>query len=123
MHHLIYTVVCPSMPSLTNAASVYSVGTLRGRHVYMRCMMTTCRFVELVEELAHQGIVQQLGITPVMCASATTPYAMALVARLQAAAPNCIIHTQFLGPEELAQVRGGPCMPEMSACCISAAEV
>ena len=66
MHHLIYTVVCPSMPSLTNAASVYSVGTLRGRHVYMRCMMTTCRFVELVEELAHQGIVQQLGITPVM---------------------------------------------------------
>ncbi|KAL0044261.1 hypothetical protein WJX82_007555 [Trebouxia sp. C0006] len=62
------------------------------------------RFVELVEELAHQDIVQQLGIVPVMCASATTPYALALVARLQAAAPNCIIHTQFLGPEELAKV-------------------
>ncbi|DBA96974.1 hypothetical protein WJX77_003885 [Trebouxia sp. C0004] len=62
------------------------------------------RFVELVEELAHRGIVQQLGITPVMCASATTPYALALVARLQAAAPNCIIQTQFLGPEELAKI-------------------
>lgn len=62
------------------------------------------RFVEVVEELAHQGIVQQLGIIPVMCASATSPYALALVARLQAAAPNCIIHTQFLGPEELAKI-------------------
>ncbi|KAA6428956.1 MAG: hypothetical protein FRX49_01066 [Trebouxia sp. A1-2] len=62
------------------------------------------RFVELVEELAHQGMVQQLGIIPVMCASATTPYALALVARLQAAAPNCILHTQFLGPEELAKI-------------------
>lgn len=85
--------------------------------------MAICRFVEVVEELAHQGIVQQLGIIPVMCASATSPYALALVARLQAAAPNCIIHTQFLGPEELAKVRQGPCMPEMSACCVSADEM
>ena len=93
------------------------------RHGYTQCIMTTCRFVELVEKLAHQGMVQQLGIIPVMCASATTPYALALVARLQAAAPNCIIHTQFLGPEELAKVRRGPCTPEMSACCSSADEV
>jgi len=93
------------------------------RHVFTERIMTPCRFVELVEELAHQGIVQQLGIIPVMCASATMPYALALVARLQAAVPKCIIHTQFLGPEELAQVRRGPCMSDMSACCISADEV
>jgi len=41
------------------------------RHVFTERIMTPCRFVELVEELAHQGIVQQLGIIPVMCASAT----------------------------------------------------
>ncbi len=112
------TVLRPSMPSLTNAATVYTVGTLwKGK-----TPNDTCRFVELVEELAHQGMVEQLGIVPVMCASATTPYALALVARLQAAVPNCIIHTQFLGPEELAQVRQGPCMSDMSTCCISAAE-
>ena len=93
------------------------------RHGHTQRIVTTCRFVELVEELAHQGIVQQLGIVPVMCASATTPYALALVARLQAATPNCIIHTQFLGPGELSKVRQGPCMPEMSACCSSADEL
>ena len=92
-------------------------------HGDTQCIVTPCRFVELVEELAHQDIVQQLGIVPVMCASATTPYALALVARLQAAAPNCIIHTQFLGPEELAKVRWGLCMSDISACCISAAEI
>ena len=64
-----------------------------------------CRFVELVEELARQGSLQRLAITPLMCASATTPYALDLVARLQAAAPNCIIQKQFLGPEELVMVR------------------
>lgn len=62
------------------------------------------RFVELVEELASQGSLQKLGITPVMCASAKTPYALQLVARLQACAPNCVVHTEFLGPEQLATI-------------------
>ena len=62
------------------------------------------RFVELAEELARQGSLHRLGIVPLMCASATTPYAQDLVTRLQAAAPSAVIHTQFLGPAQLAQV-------------------
>lgn len=83
-------------------------------HVGPRSYLTCCvrlspekephRFVELVEELARQGSLQRLAITPLMCASATTPYALDLVARLQAAAPNCIIQKQFLGPEELVMI-------------------
>lgn len=57
--------------------------------------------------MASQGSLQKLGITPVMCASAKTPYALELVARLQACAPNCVVHTEFLGPEQLARVRTG----------------
>jgi len=70
------------------------------------------RFVELVEELAKQGSLQRLGITPLMCASATTPYALDLVARLQGAAPNSVVHNQFLGPQQLARVQ----LQHMSPC-------
>lgn len=40
-----------------------------------------------------------------MCACGTSPYAMDLVARLQAAAPSAVIHRHFLGPHQLAEVR------------------
>lgn len=65
------------------------------------------RFVEIVEELARQGLLHTLGIVPLMCASATTPYAVDLITRLRAAAPSAVVHTLFLGPSQLAQV-GSP---------------
>ena len=41
-------------------------------------------------------------VTPVLCGSATTPFAATVRRRLQAACPGAIIHSQFLGPRELA---------------------
>ena len=137
LHHCTQPLLCQCLHAISRllcaywvaercfSTVVYPLGQMqyfghpKERHGYTQCILAPCRFVELVEELAHQGIIQRLGIVPVMCASATTPYALAVVARLQAAVPNCIIHTQFLGPKELAQVRQGPCMPDLSACCIS----
>lgn len=49
-------------------------------------------------------MLERLGIVPLMCASANTPYAKDLVTRLQAAAPSAVIQSQFLGPAQLAQV-------------------
>lgn len=62
------------------------------------------RFVELVQELARQDSLQQLGIQPLMCASSNTPYAVDLVAKLRSDAPDSIIETRFLGPQQLAEI-------------------
>ena len=76
-----------------------------------------CRFVELVEQLGKQGKLDELGITPLMCAAASTPYAAALVARLQAAADKAVILTSFLGPQQLALVRlAFTLMPAFNSC-------
>lgn len=68
-------------------------------------MLLHGRYVELVEELVKQGSLHRLGIVPLMCACGSSPYALDLVARLQAAAPSAVIHTHFLGPCQLAEVR------------------
>ena len=70
-----------------------------------RRLLLRCRFVELVEELVQQGSLHRLGIVPLMCACGTSPYALDLVARLQAAAPSAVVHSHFLGPHRLAEVR------------------
>lgn len=72
--------------------------------IHLRYDVCDYRFVELVEELARQGKLAQLGITPVLFAAASTPYATALIARVQAAAPEAVMLSNFMGPAELAKV-------------------
>lgn len=74
------------------------------RDITCHHLLLQLRFVEIVEELARQRSLHRLGIIPLMCASATTPYAQDLVTRLQHAAPSAVIHTRFLGSTQLAQV-------------------
>ena len=62
------------------------------------------RFAELVEELQRHGKLAQLGITPALSAAADTPYATALVIRLQAAAPDAVVLNTFMGPGQLSEV-------------------
>lgn len=68
-------------------------------------MSALFRFVELIEELARTGMLDQLAIQPVLFAAATTPYAAALVTRMAAAAEDAVILKTFLGPTQLAEVR------------------
>ncbi|CAL8468103.1 g7642 [Coccomyxa elongata] len=62
------------------------------------------RFVAIVEQLARSGALQRLGIVPLMCGSATGPYADGLKARLRAAAPDAVVEERFLGPADLARI-------------------
>ncbi|BDA42205.1 hypothetical protein COCOBI_03-0920 [Coccomyxa sp. Obi] len=62
------------------------------------------RFVALVEQLAGSGALQRLGIIPLMCGSASGPYADGLKARLRAAVPDAVIEERFLGPADLARI-------------------
>ena len=51
------------------------------------------------------GELARLGVTPLLCGAAQTPYAEAQRERLRAAVPDAVIERRFLGPAELAQVR------------------
>ena len=57
-----------------------------------------------MEELGRHGKLAQLGITPALFAAADTPFATALVTRLQAAAPDAVVFNTFMGPGQLAEV-------------------
>lgn len=54
--------------------------------------------------VASENRLQRLGVTPLLCGSATTEYAQELKARLRAAAPDSVIQERFLSPTELAEV-------------------
>ena len=55
--------------------------------------------------LCRAGTLARLGVTPLLCGAATTPYAEAQRDALLAAAPEAVVERRFLGPAELAQVR------------------
>jgi len=54
--------------------------------------------------LCRAGALARLGVTPLLCGAATTPYAEAQRDGLRAAAPDAVVERRFLGPAELAQV-------------------
>ena len=58
-----------------------------------------------VGPLCRAGALARLGVTPLLCGAATTPYAEAQRNGLRAAAPDAVVERRFLGPAELAQVR------------------
>ncbi|KAL4423282.1 hypothetical protein ABPG77_004551 [Micractinium sp. CCAP 211/92] len=63
------------------------------------------RFVDLVLELQRRGALERLGVVPLMAGSGwQTPYGREQRARVEAGAPQCMIHDQFLGPSELAAI-------------------
>jgi len=54
--------------------------------------------------VASENRLQRLGVTPLLCGSATTEYAQELKARLRAASPDSVIQERFLSPTKLVKV-------------------
>ncbi|KAK9803331.1 hypothetical protein WJX73_003980 [Symbiochloris irregularis] len=83
---------------------------LVGKRIYLTCCVRLSpekeplRFVDLVEQLARSGALQQHQITPVLVGSAKSAFADLVRAKLQAAWPSSLLMDKFLGPAELAEL-------------------
>ncbi|KAL4436763.1 hypothetical protein ABPG75_003902 [Micractinium tetrahymenae] len=63
------------------------------------------RFVDLVLDLQRRGALERLGVVPLMAGAGwDTPYGRQQRARVEAGAPQSVIHEQFLGPTDLAAI-------------------
>jgi glycosyltransferase involved in cell wall biosynthesis len=61
-------------------------------------------FVDIAAYLHRSGALQRHQLTPLLLASATTPYAERLRQRFQSEVPTGVVERAFLGPEALARV-------------------
>ncbi|CAK0761886.1 hypothetical protein CVIRNUC_002903 [Coccomyxa viridis] len=91
------------------ACGAAAQGGGRTRRLLLCCMRLSPekepqRFVELAEALQARGVLARLGLTPLLCASATGEYAEGLKRRLKLAVPDAIIEERFLGPADLAHI-------------------
>ena len=100
---------------MSHAAMRRTASWLRSVAHVAECVQTQVWLIQLcmyadvgvmVQETSscRAGELRRLGVTPLLCGAATTPYAEALRERLRAAAQDAVIERRFLGPVELAEV-------------------